>query len=96
LNRANTNVGISDDDVKTILGRRPDVSVPSDRAVPRAVTNGKTIVASSPKSKPARAFYELARLYLDAAGLAAPDSEREPSKRRRSVLRKGAVEHGTA
>jgi MinD-like ATPase involved in chromosome partitioning or flagellar assembly len=96
LNRANTNVGIGDDDVKAILGRRPDVFVPSDRAIPRAVTNGKTIVASSPKSRAAKAFYELANLFLDAAGRTAPDSEHEPAKRRRPVLRKGALEHGTA
>jgi pilus assembly protein CpaE len=96
LNRSDTNVGISEGAVTEILGRRPDVFVPSDRAVPRAVTDGKTIVTSSPKSGPAKAFYELANLYLDAAGQAAPDGEHEPSKRRRSLLRKGAVGHGTA
>ncbi|MGZ4413617.1 MAG: AAA family ATPase [Gaiellaceae bacterium] len=96
LNRADTSVGISDAAVKAILGRRPDVFVPSDRAVPRAVTDGQAIVSASPKSGPAKAFLELANLYLDAAGRAAPDGEREPSKRRRSLLRKGAVGHGTA
>jgi pilus assembly protein CpaE len=100
LNRADTSVGISEGAVKAILGRRPDVFVPSDRAVPRAVTNGQAIVSASPKSGPAKAFYELANLYLDAAGQAAPDGGTEPSKetskRRRSLLRKGAVEHGTA
>ena len=72
----------------------------SDRAVPRAVTDGQAIVSASPKSGPAKAFYELANLYLDAAGQAAPDGGTEPSKetskRRRSLLRKGAVGHGTA
>jgi pilus assembly protein CpaE len=98
LNRADTSVGISEGAVKQILGRRPDVFVPSDRAVPRAVTDGQAIVASSPKSGPAKAFSELANLYLDdAAGRAAPDGGTvESSKRRRSLLRKEAVEHGTA
>jgi pilus assembly protein CpaE len=102
LNRADTSVGISEKAVKAILGRRPDVFVPSDRAVPRAITDGQAIVASSPKSGPAKAFYELANLYLaDAPGQTESDSEGEGEgetsrRRRRSLLRKGAVGHGTA
>ena len=56
LNRADTNVGISSADVEQLLGRKPDVLVPSDRAIPRAVTEGKTIVEAEPRSQAARAF----------------------------------------
>lgn len=65
LNRAGSSVGISMKDVEQVLGRRPDIFVPSDRAVPRAITAGQPIVAGSPRSGPARAFGSLARLYLD-------------------------------
>ena len=34
LNRADSSVGISSEDVERLLGRRPDVLVPSDRAIP--------------------------------------------------------------
>ena len=75
LNRADTSVGISDDDVTMILGRRPDISVPSDRAVPRAITDGQPIVTAAERSGPAKAFFSLAKLYLDdEAAARGPDA----------------------
>lgn len=65
LNRADSKVGIGESDVVRLLERRPDVLVPSDRAVPRALTSGVPIVAAEPRSGPARAFARLADLYLD-------------------------------
>jgi pilus assembly protein CpaE len=65
LNRADSNVGISTDDVIRVLGRQPDVFVPSDREIPRAVTEGRPIVASAERSAAARAFKRLASLYLE-------------------------------
>lgn len=64
LNRADTNVGISQDDVAALLGRRPDILVPSDRAIPRAITDGLPIVMADERSGPARAYTKLAALYL--------------------------------
>jgi pilus assembly protein CpaE len=94
LNRADTSVGISDKDVKTILGRRPDISVPSDRAVPRAITDGLAIVSSNEKSGPARAFFALASLYLADVSRqeeSSPEGDAAPTTRRgrRTLLRKG-------
>jgi pilus assembly protein CpaE len=88
LNRADTSVGISMQDVYRLLGRRPDVLVPSDRAIPRAITDGVPIVAADSKSGAARAFTELAAVYLQAA---APAIDPEMGQRggRRSILRKG-------
>ena len=40
LNRADSRVGITPDDVSMIVGRAPDVSVPSDREIPRSVNEG--------------------------------------------------------
>jgi pilus assembly protein CpaE len=66
LNRADSRVGITPDDVSTIVGRPPDVSVPSDREIPRSVNEGTPIVAARPSSGAARAFRALADRYAKA------------------------------
>jgi pilus assembly protein CpaE len=63
LNRADSRVGITPDDVSTIVGRGPDVSVPSDREIPRSVNEGTPIVASRQSSGAAKAFRSLADRY---------------------------------
>ena len=40
LNRAHSRVGISVSDVISVLGREPDIYVPRDREIPRAVNEG--------------------------------------------------------
>ena len=80
LNRADTDVGISERDVEHLLGRRPDVRIPSDRAIPRATTSGEPIVVAAPRSDAARAFAELARMFAvperrgSANGSPSPDA----------------------
>src|SRR3954469_22701594 len=66
LNRADSRVGITPDDVSTIVGRGPDVSVPSDREIPRSVNEGTPIVASRQGSGAAKAFRSLADRYAKA------------------------------
>jgi pilus assembly protein CpaE len=66
LNRADTRIGISRDDVASIVGRTPDVLVPSDREIPKLLTDGVTIVAADERSEAAAAFRLLAKLYADA------------------------------
>jgi pilus assembly protein CpaE len=91
LNRADTSVGISQGDVEAILGRKPDVLVPSDRAIPRAITDAIPIVTASPKSGAAQAFRALANTYLkDTEVVAEPaaDGEQEPGQPRRTLLRR--------
>jgi len=63
LNRAQSRVGISAADVVAVLGREPDVQVPSDREIPRAVNEGVPIVQAAPRSDAAAAFRKLASLY---------------------------------
>jgi pilus assembly protein CpaE len=63
LNRADSRVGITHGDVAAIIGRDPDVLIPSDREIPRSVNEGTPIVASRPRSEAARSFGELADLY---------------------------------
>lgn len=84
LNRADTSVGISHADVVAILGRAPDVLIPSQRDVVRWLNAGEPIVLASKRSEPAKAFRAL-------ADLAAAD--RVPVEtsngRRRRLLRRG-------
>ena len=75
LNRADTNVGVSHADVVRILGRAPDVLVPSSRDVVRSVNAGEPIVVSGKRTEPAKAFRALAELYVGASASAATRSE---------------------
>jgi pilus assembly protein CpaE len=63
LNRSDSRVGITPDDVSTIVGRPPDVFIPSDREIPRSINEGTPIVASKQSSGAARAFRALADRY---------------------------------
>ncbi len=65
LNRAGTRVGIPPEAVSAVLGRTPDVEVPSDREIPRTINEGAPIVLALPESEPATAFRKLAAFYLD-------------------------------
>jgi len=64
LNRAHSRVGISQSDVEAVLGRTPDVFIPSDREIPRTVNEGIPIVVARPQSEPAEAFGRLADFLL--------------------------------
>jgi pilus assembly protein CpaE len=64
LNRADTSVGITRSEAEAILGRTPDVFVPSDRQIPRATTDGQPIVVANGRAEAARAFHALADLYV--------------------------------
>jgi pilus assembly protein CpaE len=67
LNRAHSRVGISQSDVEAVLGRTPDVFIPSDREIPRTVNEGIPIVVARPQSEPAEAFGRLASLIAGSA-----------------------------
>jgi pilus assembly protein CpaE len=64
LNRADSRVGIATEEVSAILGRRPDITVPSDRDIPRSVNEGTPIVLANERSEAAKAFRALADLYM--------------------------------
>jgi pilus assembly protein CpaE len=63
LNRADTRVGITQEDVEAIIGRAPEVLVPSDRQIPISVNDGTPIVLADERSEAARSFRALASLY---------------------------------
>jgi pilus assembly protein CpaE len=68
LNRADSRVGITEDDVLGVLGRTPDVMVPSDRDIARSVNEGTPIVLARERSEAAVAFRHLAALYDPTTG----------------------------
>jgi pilus assembly protein CpaE len=81
LNRADTKVGVTPEDVTAVLGRAPDVMVPSHRDVVRSINEGCPVVLSRPRSDVARAFTTL------AAGFIGRPAER---KRRLRRMRRAA------
>src|SRR5919197_1596942 len=72
LNRADSRIGISTDDVAAIVGRLPEVFVPSDRDIPKTLTDGLPIVLAEERSDAASAFRSLAALYVSSANGAGP------------------------
>jgi pilus assembly protein CpaE len=95
LNRADTRIGISREDVAAIVGRAPDVLVPSDREIPKSLTDGVPIVAAEERSEAAGAFRSLAKLYVDTTtatngsgpeGSAARQPRPDPKEMLRSLL----------
>ncbi len=85
LNRAGSRVGITGDDVRTVIGREPDVLIPSDREIPRAINEGQPILLAKPGSDAARSFGQLADRFA-----AVKDGNGAGATRRRSLFaRKG-------
>jgi pilus assembly protein CpaE len=80
LNRADTNVGVTQADVTAILGAPSDVLVPSSRDVVRSINAGTPMVLSHPRSETARAYRALAAGYAGGAA---------PQPRGRRLLRRG-------
>jgi pilus assembly protein CpaE len=72
LNRADTHVGISRADVKAVVGRAPDVLVPSSRDIARSINDGVPIVLADEQSEAAAAFRSLRAIYLPSAAESGP------------------------
>jgi pilus assembly protein CpaE len=81
LNRADSRVGIDDDDVLAVVGKRPDVQIPSDVEVPRSVNEGRPIVLVKPDSAAAKAYRALADEFLRREGYET-DKTAEPEPRK--------------
>ena len=82
-----------------MLGRTPDVFIPSDREIPRTVNEGIPIVVARPQSEPAAAFGRLTDLLkgdavpavqpVPAMAAVGESSSAQSSSRRRLFGRKG-------
>jgi pilus assembly protein CpaE len=83
LNRADSRVGIARDEVDSIIGRSPDVFVPSDREIPVSVNEGRPVVVSQSRSEAARAFHSLAAMYVNGDAPASSNGRRGKRLRRK-------------
>jgi len=89
LNRANSRVGISDEDIAAIVGRPADFRIPSDVEITRSVNEGRPIVLSRPKSDAAQAFVKLAQQFAGpTVEDEVPHEETVPQPRRRLLPRR--------
>jgi pilus assembly protein CpaE len=76
LNRADSRVGITKDDAATIIGREPDILVPSSRDVVRSVNESVPIALGQPRSDAGRAFRSLAAMYERPVAASGGDGRR--------------------
>jgi pilus assembly protein CpaE len=83
LNRADSRVGISRDEVVAIIGSAPDVFVPSDREIPCSVNEGTPVVATRSRSAAAHAFRSLAEIYLANEATTSTNGKRSGLLRRK-------------
>ena len=65
LNRADSRAGLEASDVESTLGLPVTVAIPSTRAIPLSVNQGKPIVESDWRSSAGRALQELVDLFAD-------------------------------
>jgi pilus assembly protein CpaE len=91
LNRADSRVGIDDEDVLAVVGKRPDIRIPSDVEVPRAVNEGIPIVLAKPDSAAAKAFRSLADEFLRREGEVSGQLEAGDSEGRESAQGVGGL-----
>jgi len=63
LNRAGTKVGITEDEIKKTIGRKINVTIPSDRLVPLTINKGVPLVDEAPRSKIARSIRKITSIF---------------------------------
>ena len=88
LNRADTRVGITHEEVELIIGREPQIFIPSDRRIPISVNEGTPIVASEERSEAATSFEQLATHYLEGKEDEQPVGEPVVENRKRRFARR--------
>jgi pilus assembly protein CpaE len=76
LNRANTKVGMKQNEVESALGMKVRFEIPSDRAVPLAVNRGKPVVLDEEGADVSRAIRGMAKNLFPAEELAAKKQRR--------------------
>jgi Flp pilus assembly CpaE family ATPase len=85
LNRSDSNVGLSSEDVERVLRAPIAAHIPSSRAVPLSINNGTPITLANPDHPVSRAIVRFTREYL--LGAAAAGAERGGSAGRLGRLR---------
>jgi len=62
LNRADSKVGITLEEIEQTIQRKVDVAIPSDRIVPISVNKGVPVILDAPRSAVAKSIQKLVRL----------------------------------
>jgi pilus assembly protein CpaE len=83
VNRSDSRVGISPDDVHAVTGRAADALLPSSRDVARSINAAQSIISSHPTSAAARALRGLAKSYLGV-------KQRRPTASLKRFMRRSA------
>jgi pilus assembly protein CpaE len=83
LNRADARVGLEPADVEAALGLRIDSAVPSSRAIPFSMNQGRPIVIEEPKSQAARELTAFTRRFVDPGTTEIEPEPRSGRRRRR-------------
>ena len=65
LNRADSKVGITIEEIEETIQRKIDVAIPSDRIVPISVNKGIPVVLDVPRSAVAKSIYKLIRIITE-------------------------------
>jgi pilus assembly protein CpaE len=82
LNRADSRIGISGDEVAGVLGREPDIQVPSLRDIAVSLSNGTPIASVGRPAAAARPFGALAAIVASPANGAQPPNSAGSRRRR--------------
>jgi len=65
LNRADSKVGITIEEIEETIQRKIDVAIPSDRIVPISVNKGIPVILDVPRSAVAKSIYKLIRIITE-------------------------------
>lgn len=66
LNRANTKVGITIEEIEQTIQRKVDITIPSDRLVPLTINKGEPLIIEAPKSPISKSINKLTRILMGA------------------------------
>jgi len=64
INRANTKVGITTEEIESTLMRKIDIAIPSDRLVPLTINQGNPIINGHPKSAVSKSINKLTKHFI--------------------------------
>jgi len=66
LNRADSKVGITIDEIEKTIKRKIDIRIPSNRIVPLTINRGVPVVTDAPRSAVSKSIHKLTRLLMAA------------------------------
>jgi pilus assembly protein CpaE len=90
LNRADSKVGLSTEDVERVMKIRVDTMIPSSRLVPISLNKGRPVYLEEPGSDVSRAIRRLAERFSDPDGdrIDGSDADDESGRKRRGRFRR--------